>query len=164
MGKIIRNGIEYCGTSDTADNIIYDNKDSGLAATTVQAAVDKVAESLGGIEFAIVDGKPQWKERGADSFSPFKSNPRVLSIYYVGAATGNWRGYDFITDTKIVTTGNPPSIDNDYISNNNSNVLTVKKDIFLLKIADNYAGYTYEFIEKGSTLSINVSNTYVIII
>ena len=42
MGKIIRNGIEFCGTSDTADNIIYDNTSSGLEATTVQEAVDEI--------------------------------------------------------------------------------------------------------------------------
>lgn len=42
MGKIIVNGIEFCGTSDTADNIIYDNKESDLEATTVQDAIDEL--------------------------------------------------------------------------------------------------------------------------
>lgn len=46
MGKIIRNGIEYCGTSDTADNIIYDNTDSGLAATNTQTAIDELSEKV----------------------------------------------------------------------------------------------------------------------
>ena len=51
MGKIIVNGIEFCGTSDTADNIIYDNKESGLEATTVQGAID---ELIGG-GFTVAD-------------------------------------------------------------------------------------------------------------
>ena len=54
MGKIIRNGIEYCGTSDTADNIIYDNKDSGLESTTTQGAIDELSEKVksgGNIEY-----------------------------------------------------------------------------------------------------------------
>lgn len=46
MGKIIRNGIEFCGTSDTADNIIYDNKDSGLVATNTQTAIDELSEKV----------------------------------------------------------------------------------------------------------------------
>ena len=46
MGKIIRNGIEYCGTSDTADNIIYNNKDSGLTATNTQTAIDELSEKV----------------------------------------------------------------------------------------------------------------------
>ena len=31
------------------------------------------------MEFAIIDGKPQWKERGADSFSPF-SNAKLVKL------------------------------------------------------------------------------------
>lgn len=46
MGKIIRNGIEFCGTSDTADNIIYDNTDSGLAATNTQTAIDELTNKV----------------------------------------------------------------------------------------------------------------------
>lgn len=44
-----------------------------------------VSSSLGGLEFAIVDGKPQWKERGADSFNPFKGNAQltVLDGFYI---------------------------------------------------------------------------------
>ena len=46
MGKIIRNGIEFCGTSDTADNIIYDNTNSGLAATNTQTAIDELTNKV----------------------------------------------------------------------------------------------------------------------
>ena len=46
MGKILRNGIEFSSTSDTANNINYDNSKSGLDAVTVQEAVDEVTERL----------------------------------------------------------------------------------------------------------------------
>lgn len=49
MGKIIRNGIEYSSTVDTANNISYDNSLSGLEATTTQKAIDEVCGSLGGL-------------------------------------------------------------------------------------------------------------------
>ena len=46
MGKIIRNGIEFSSTVDTANNISYDNSLSGLEATTTQKAIDEVAENV----------------------------------------------------------------------------------------------------------------------
>ena len=49
MGKIIRNGIEFSSTVDTANNISYDNSLSDLEATTAQKAIDEVAESLNNI-------------------------------------------------------------------------------------------------------------------
>ena len=42
MGKIIKNGISYGGSSSTAGNISYDNTSSGLAATTVQNAITEL--------------------------------------------------------------------------------------------------------------------------
>lgn len=46
MGKIIRNGIEFSSTSDTADNINYNNSQSGLEAMTAQEAIDEVNENV----------------------------------------------------------------------------------------------------------------------
>ena len=46
MGKIIRNGIEYSSTVDTANNISYDNSLSGLEATTTQKAIDELNTNL----------------------------------------------------------------------------------------------------------------------
>lgn len=42
MGKIIRNGIEYGGTSDSANNVNYDNSVSGMNARTVQEGIDEL--------------------------------------------------------------------------------------------------------------------------
>lgn len=46
MGKIIRNGIEYGGTYDSATSVNYDNSVSGLNARTVQEGIDQLNESL----------------------------------------------------------------------------------------------------------------------
>ena len=81
MGRIIRNVIEYGSGNENATNINYDGTVSGLEATTVQEAIDEVVSGLGGLEFTIVDGKPQWKERGADSFNPFSQS---LYVYNKG--------------------------------------------------------------------------------
>lgn len=45
MGRIIRNGIEYGSGNENATNINYDGAVSGLEATTVQEAIDKLAAS-----------------------------------------------------------------------------------------------------------------------
>ena len=42
MGKIIRNGISYGGSSSSAGNISYDNTGSGLASMTVQNAITEL--------------------------------------------------------------------------------------------------------------------------
>lgn len=34
--------------------------------------IEGLDNSLGGLEFTVIDGQPQWKERGADTFNPFK--------------------------------------------------------------------------------------------
>ena len=46
MGKIIRNGIEYGGTYDSATSVNYDNSVSGLNARTVQEGIDELNNSL----------------------------------------------------------------------------------------------------------------------
>ena len=46
MGKIIRNGVIYTGSSDEADKIHYNNSNSDLAATTVQGAIDELDNDL----------------------------------------------------------------------------------------------------------------------
>ena len=42
MGKIIRNGIAYSGSSSSASSVSYDNSSSGLASITVQNAITEL--------------------------------------------------------------------------------------------------------------------------
>ena len=46
MGKIVKNGVTYSGSSDNADNVKYNNNVSNLDATNVQEAIDKLDESV----------------------------------------------------------------------------------------------------------------------
>lgn len=43
MPMIIKNGRKYCTSSTLADDVIYDNRNSGLKAGTVGAAIDELA-------------------------------------------------------------------------------------------------------------------------
>lgn len=46
MPKIIKNGVTYIGTSDSAAAVSYDNTSSGLTATNAQGAIDEVNSGL----------------------------------------------------------------------------------------------------------------------
>ena len=52
MGKIIKNGIEYGGSTNEAVNINYDNSASGLSASSVQTAI---YELMGRIYYRVGD-------------------------------------------------------------------------------------------------------------
>jgi hypothetical protein len=84
MGKIIRNGIEFSGTSDSANNINYDNSVSGLEARTAQEAIDTLSDSLTAsdnlkFQFAT-DGEGNYGYlKGDDTFVPFKGSLELIS-------------------------------------------------------------------------------------
>lgn len=46
MPKIIKNGVTYIGTSDSAAAVSYDNTSSGLTATNVQGAIDEIKQAI----------------------------------------------------------------------------------------------------------------------
>ena len=46
LGKIVKNGVTYSGSSDNANNVKYNNNASNLDATNVQEAIDKLDESV----------------------------------------------------------------------------------------------------------------------
>ena len=93
MGKIVKNGVTYSGSSDNADNVKYNNNVSNLDATNVQEAIDKLDESVDTLNsnlsannnhfyFDYQNGKYGYNtssSRGADTFHPF-SNSQVITI------------------------------------------------------------------------------------
>ena len=46
MGKIVKNGVTYSGSSDNADNVKYNNNVSNLDATNVQEAITEINGKL----------------------------------------------------------------------------------------------------------------------
>lgn len=82
MGKIIRNGIEFSGTSDSANNINYDNSISGLEARTVQEGIDVLNDSLPKFKHGVASvlvASNNYKEGEVVFDSPFESVPVVLA-------------------------------------------------------------------------------------
>lgn len=59
MGKIIKNGVSYGGSSTSAGNVSYDNTSTGLQSTTVQNAIAELKTlQNGNISFSIVNELP----------------------------------------------------------------------------------------------------------
>ena len=63
MGKIVRNGIEFSSTSDTANNINYDNSQSGLSAVTAQEAIDEVNENVSTLTESLEEVSEKLEEK-----------------------------------------------------------------------------------------------------
>ena len=85
LGKIVKNGVTYSGSSDNADNVKYNNNASNLDATNVQEAIDKLDESvdtlnsnLGGFSFKTTSGKKQVSTDGGKTWSNFSSGAELL--------------------------------------------------------------------------------------
>ena len=90
MPMIIKNNVRYCSTGGDAENIVYDNAESGMEATNMQDAIDELNSNLsaGELQFKFAtDGEGNYGYLGADdSFIPFKQVideifPPAFSIY-----------------------------------------------------------------------------------
>ena len=154
MGRIIRNGIEYGSGNENATNINYDGSVSGLEATTVQEAIDEMAESLGGIEFAIVDGKPQWKERGADSFSPFNSGE--VETIVIGSNT-SFSQQTF--DVKSLLPNDYTRLTSDDFYFTNLSITTVKG----FSSSNTTTPLTVSYDASTGILTVSMASSYVVI-
>lgn len=54
MGKIIKNGVVYGGTSNIAGNISYDNTGTQLNAVTVQNAITELKTLVDAINYVVL--------------------------------------------------------------------------------------------------------------
>lgn len=50
MGKIMRNGVSYGGSSSKSSSFAYNNSNTELSATNVQAAIDELTAMISAIE------------------------------------------------------------------------------------------------------------------
>ena len=108
MGKIIRNGIEFSGTRDTANNINYDGTLSGLNANTVQEAIDEVNNKLNnsGSDLSIL----QWYiDNGwlpaipAEGEVPVNLEDCSWNMIQQLVAADTFKNYYKVGDTKSIT-------------------------------------------------------------
>lgn len=84
--RIYKNGVQY-GASD-AEGIGYNNAESGIQATTVQGAIDKVNDSLVDIESALGELENITKLTDFDEAIPEKGKNK---IYYVNKIIGTYK-------------------------------------------------------------------------
>lgn len=80
MGKIIRNGVIYTGSSDEADKIHYKNSNSDLDSTTVQGALDELANEMlpktGGTMEGVL-----WTGNGSENgYGYINSNDNLIQL------------------------------------------------------------------------------------
>ena len=93
MGKIIRNGIEFSGAIDTANNINYDNSVSDLEARTAQEAIDELNDKL------------EWKSAGQVKGTTALTLPTNYNELYIYVSIGgevNNGGYIEFSPKKIM--------------------------------------------------------------
>lgn len=95
MPMIIKNNVRYCSTGGDAENIVYDNAESGMEATNMQDAIDELNSNFGTLR-TLLDGGIATSESGQNTFSvpesssfngiinftkPFNTIPSVLVSY-----------------------------------------------------------------------------------
>lgn len=91
-------GIDDVDTKTTNLETRQDNYEAEM--TNVKSNILKLSDSLSGMEFTVIDGKPMWKNEsaGADTFAPFKSSAKVG----VTAQTASYPGIQHIsTDHRV---------------------------------------------------------------
>ena len=154
--------VEYritdANTSTTvARNIAYDNSESGIEAVSVQGAIDTVSNNLQsaidtvnknldtvsnnlqgaidtvneslGIDIKLIDGVPQWSERGADSFSPFNSESQYELLFSGIEAKYKDSVHQAVLDTNVIK----GDLFDEYISQSEDlKTFTVKKNCDLI--------------------------------
>ena len=118
MGKIMRNGKKYSGASSSmAENIIYDNTESGLEANDVQGAVDELNTSINELNSNIDEQNDKFERRVGNidgylgdwstiDFSRYSGRPSIRFIREDNGDTYEIRftstGIEFYTNGALV--------------------------------------------------------------
>lgn len=91
MGMLIKKGIPYSGSSNSAKNIKFDNKNSELTSGNVQTAIDELSEKVDGvINDSAVSTESTW------SATKIQNTIANISVSGGGGGTGSalTTGYD----------------------------------------------------------------------
>ena len=104
MGKIIRNGITYGGTSNSAGNISYNNTTSGLNSVTVQNAITELKSLFDNSEHVtmkIVQELPLVSEAEDNVIYLIDEDQNDIYEMYIIAEVEGVRQYINIGDTEV---------------------------------------------------------------
>lgn len=101
LGKIVKNGVTYSGSSDNADNVKYNNNASNLDATNVQEAIDKLDESVDTLN-SNLDKKNAWSYVEYTGIKQTNANDIVANTWikvndcYIDITPGVWNLQIFV--------------------------------------------------------------------
>lgn len=144
LGKIVKNGVTYSGSSDNADNVKYNNNASNLDATNVQEAIDKLDESVDtlnsnlnsslGSLFKIVSGQSTSFNIEANSWIEANINISIPSGY-ITIGIMNWSTNTGSVSPTQLLVSNDGKV-HTVLRNNNSLLETVILSITLICIRE----------------------------
>ena len=140
MGKIIRKGVVYGGANNNANDIKYDNTNSGLSAENIQAAIDEIVAGGvgGGNSTANCFGTPvDLKDYTKTNKYTFPSDGYVVLRVTGSSATNNGNVFIFGADNTTQTQDFAISVGN---------------------TADNLAQSDSVFVRKGMHCSCSLSS------
>ena len=166
MGKIIRNGVIYTGSSDESDKIHYNNSKSDLDSTTVQGALDELANEkfpkAGGILGGEIDVANVVNFRNKGYVGSFGNEAILLAKSQINPVNGRYltianqdvepefkNGLSIVEITgddynvkRVYTEANPPSAEV---------VGAVQRDVFhwQTKSTDSLCTYVINLIAQG---------------
>ena len=159
MGKLIYKGKYISGGNNKANKIEYDNSISRLQSTNVQNAIDELDEKIN-TEIQNIDiryndeiAKPEWKQRGADTWTPFSSGEiEMISTSLIESGTSS---ITFPQDGVVMLSLKS--------SMNTGNTIVVKRngvDYFSLYVGSNRVSASAAYpASQGDVMSFSISGT-----
>lgn len=165
MGKIVRKRKEFGGSSNSAENIMYDE------TKNVKGAIDETKNEVSELNSSLTandnltfnfstDGEGNYGYLGADgSFIPFKGTPKEI---YIVASKTNVIGEGYIlkqdgTSISAIYTS-PYSVYGDYLQSGDGSSTywlgrcTILKSGYYASISSNSNTFEYSYHEKGDVL------------
>lgn len=104
MGKIMRNGVDYGGSSSIAGNVSYNNTSSGLTSVTVQNAITElksIVDNLDTIRFEVVDNLPAIAQAEDNVIYLIDQDSDDVYEMYVAATISSVKQYVYVGSTGL---------------------------------------------------------------
>ena len=144
MGKIVKNGVTYSGSSDNADNVKYNNNVSNLDATNVQEAIDKLDESVDILNSNLTQVQSQIVptssiESGAFASKAYNAGDFLVKNGSLWKATTDISKDDALTPANIV-----PTTVGGELSSARSNSFAIKEVLHVASTTTTATDYTTE--------------------
>ena len=170
MGKIVKNGVTYSGSSDNADNVKYNNNVSNLDATNVQEAIDKLDESVDILNSNLTQVQSQIVptasiESGATASKAYSKGDFLVkngSLYKVTKAIAKDDTLTVGTNIELDTVASELSSISERLSQMSQSEYKIKEYVFKYTNVNNWMAYNIDepnaFLDGSSYL--DTTNQY----